>query len=69
MKIQIEYRANYGCTLAYPACAVSKTLAKLIGTKTFTNDKLKVIQELGYDIEANVDKPRVPYGLNVTFKQ
>jgi hypothetical protein len=50
MKITIELRWNYGACAFYPACETSKQFALIAGTKTLTQDALRVIKAMGYTI-------------------
>jgi hypothetical protein len=50
MKITIRIDKNYGVETAYPACAQSRLLADLAGTKTLTRRALDTIAALGYTI-------------------
>jgi hypothetical protein len=51
MKILIKFKEVYGKQVAYPACDNAKLFAKLANTKTLTSEALRVIGDLGYDIE------------------
>lgn len=48
MNIQVEIKSNYGNRAVYPACDISRKLAALIGTKTFTDAAIEQIKGLGY---------------------
>ncbi len=48
MNIQVEIKSNYGNRAVYPACDISRKLAALIGTKTFTDAAIEQIKALGY---------------------
>jgi len=50
MKIKVFYKQNYGTAYCYPSCGKAKAFAKLIERKTFSQRKLKEIEELGYNI-------------------
>lgn len=50
MNITIRITNNFGNQAVYPACDLSKKLADLIGTKTFTNTVLVKLVELGYTL-------------------
>ncbi len=50
-KIKIPIKNVYGNNVVYPACPESILFAKIAGTKTLTIDCLKLIRELGYEIE------------------
>jgi hypothetical protein len=49
--ITLEIKFNYGIAVLYPACEISKTFAKIAGTKTLTVETVKLIQSLGYDVK------------------
>ncbi len=48
MNIQVEIKSNYGNRAVYPTCDISRKLAALIGTKTFTDAAIEQIKDLGY---------------------
>jgi hypothetical protein len=52
MDIKVFYKQNYGTDYCYPSssCEKAKAFAKLIERKTFSQRKLKEIEELGYTI-------------------
>ncbi len=50
MTITVRIANNFGNRAVYPACATSKKLAELIGTKTFTDRAIAQIKGLGYTI-------------------
>lgn len=47
----IKQKNVYGNTLIYPACPVAETFAALVGQKTFSVYHLRLIKQLGYDIQ------------------
>jgi chromatin remodeling complex protein RSC6 len=47
--ITVTVKNVYGNRLLYPACDVSRKLAELIGTKTFTRRDVDRIIGLGYN--------------------
>ena len=47
--ITVTVKNVYGNRLLYPACDVSRKLANLIGTKTFTRRDVERIVDLGYN--------------------
>jgi chromatin remodeling complex protein RSC6 len=47
--ITVTVKNVYGNRLLYPACDVSRKLAELIGTKTFTRRDVDRIIDLGYN--------------------
>mgnify|MGYP000520569032 CR=1 FL=1 len=51
MRITIEVRDVYGTTKFYPICDRAKLFASIAGTKTLTNDAIKQIKALGYEVE------------------
>lgn len=51
MKIVIENRPSYGEDRYYPVDDNAKRFAKLADTKTLTRFVLKIIKDLGYEIE------------------
>jgi hypothetical protein len=50
MQITIELKWNYGSCAFYPACETSKQFALIAGTKTLTQDALRIIKAMGYTI-------------------
>ena len=51
MKIQVTIRAVYGLPKIYPKCETALKFAKLLGTKTLTDDAVSIIKSIGYSIE------------------
>lgn len=51
MTITVRITNNFGNRAVYPACEISKKLAELIGTKTFTDRAISQIKDLGYTID------------------
>ena len=47
MNITVEIKTIYGVDKIYPACEVSRTFAKIAGTKTLTIETLEHIKSLG----------------------
>lgn len=56
MKIQVEMKEVYGETKVYPVCPKAKLFAAIAGTKTLTEETLKNIERLGYQLEMIVRK-------------
>ena len=54
-KIQIEMKEVYGETKVYPVCERAKIFAQISNTKTLTNETLKNIERLGYQLELVVN--------------
>ena len=60
MEIKVVYKQNYGVDYCYPSCGKAKAFAKLIERKTFSQRKLKEIEELGYTITVVAYNPGCP---------
>jgi hypothetical protein len=50
MSITIELKWQYGNCAFYPLCETSKRFAQIAGTKTLTQDALRIIKLMGYTI-------------------
>lgn len=59
MKIQVEIRNVYGNEMVYPVCHHAKFLAAMAGAKTFTREKVRLIQANGYEIEVVANAGRL----------
>ena len=57
--ITVQVRQVYGNETIYPACKVSVFFAALAGTKTLTQDALRLIRAQGIEIE--VEAPRLRF--------
>lgn len=53
--IRVTVRDVYGRATVYPACATSRLLAQLAGTKTFTAGHVATLRALGYTIDHAAD--------------
>ena len=51
MKITITQKQHYGTYYFYPNCDNSRLFTKLTGRKTLTIEDIKVIKDLGYEVE------------------
>jgi hypothetical protein len=51
MKITIRINNNYGIETAYPVCETALLFSRIAQTITLTRDTLKLIKDLGYQIE------------------
>ena len=51
MQIKVEIRSIYGRDTVYPACPDARRFADIAGTKTLSNDTLRLISQLGYEIQ------------------
>lgn len=49
--IQVRIKSVYGNDLIYPVCNKAINLSRLTGAKTFTQNSMKIIEELGYTIQ------------------
>lgn len=49
-QIQVQIKNVYGVETVYPVCEHAKFLAAMAGTKTLTQDKLRLIMAAGYDV-------------------
>ena len=50
MQITIELKWQYGNCAFYPLCETSRRFAQIAGTKTLTQDALRIIKAMGYEI-------------------
>ena len=55
MTITISVKNSYGNTLYYPECDVSYIFSRIAGTKTLTQETIKLIKALGYAINVKHD--------------
>ena len=51
MDLTIEKKNVYGNDLVYPICEKAKKLCSLTGQKTFNQNTIKVLKELGYSFK------------------
>ena len=49
-KLTLRKKIIYGNELLYPNCEDSKVFAKMVGRKTLTEQDIKLIKLLGYEI-------------------
>ena len=54
MEITIRIKNVYGEEKIYPVCAKAEIFAAMLGQKTFTNDNLRHIRNLGYTVMQGV---------------
>jgi hypothetical protein len=47
----VKTKNVYGRELVYPSCYISEKFARLLGVKSFSDNQLNGILELGYKIE------------------
>ncbi len=57
MIIIVQRREVYGRETIYPVCPKAKLFAELAGTKTLTRQTLRLIRQLGYDIDMPAADP------------
>ena len=53
MEITVSVKSVYGNEQIYPVCEQAKLFAALAGTKTLTNQSLRLIKQLGYKINVS----------------
>ena len=61
MKVEVIVRNEYGNVRAYPGNREAELFAKLAGTKTLTLEALRVIKDLGYEIEQTTPATDLAY--------
>lgn len=64
-RIVVRLSNVYGRETVYPVCHTAKLLAQLAGTKTFTTEALRLIEELGYDVTIEQQTLAIPAGRRV----
>ena len=50
MNITVQIKTVYGNDLIYPACAQAQLFAKMLGTKSLTEQAISYIKQLGYKV-------------------
>jgi hypothetical protein len=51
MTIKVQIRSVYGRDTVYPACPDAARFASIAGTKTLCDHTLRMVRQLGYEIE------------------
>ncbi len=51
MVIYVKTKNVYGRELTYPACHIAEKFARLLGVKTFSDNQIAHILDLGYEIK------------------
>jgi hypothetical protein len=51
MQIKVQIRTVYGRDTVYPACADARRFADIAGSKTLTDQTLRLVRDLGYEIQ------------------
>jgi hypothetical protein len=49
-EVKLTVRSQYGSNALYPANKTAEVFAQLLGTKTITQEKLRIILLLGYHV-------------------
>jgi hypothetical protein len=60
-KVQITIKSVYGRDTIYPVCQLAQGFARIAGTKTLTEDTVRTIIGMGFQIEY-VDAYRAAFG-------
>lgn len=55
--IKVEIKTIYGNQKIYPACDKAEGFCKLINQKTLTERDIKLIKELGYEVQVQPSHP------------
>ena len=55
--IKVEFKTIYGNDKIYPVCEKADVFCKLIGQKTLTERDIKIIKELGYEVQVQASHP------------
>ena len=55
MKITIQIRSVYGNRRFYPMCEKSKLFCDMLETVTLSQNAIKCLKELGYEIELKAE--------------
>lgn len=56
MKIAVKIKNVYGKTLIYPACDHASLVLKLLNQKAFTEQNIKDLKNMGYEIDVVPEK-------------
>jgi hypothetical protein len=51
MSITVRVTNNFGNRAVYPVCSDAQTFAELAGTKTLTDETLRLVKDLGYEVQ------------------
>ena len=51
MNITVRIANNFGNRAVYPVCSDAQTFAELAGTKTLTDETLRLVKDLGYEVQ------------------
>jgi hypothetical protein len=51
MNITVRVTNNFGNRAIYPVCNDAQTFAELAGTTTLTDDSIRLVKALGYEVQ------------------
>ena len=51
MNITVRIATNFGNRAVYPVCSDAQTFAELVGTKTLTDETIRLVKALGYEVQ------------------
>ena len=51
MSITVRVTNNFGNRAVYPVCSDAQTFAELAGTKTLTDETIRLVKDLGYEVQ------------------
>jgi hypothetical protein len=57
MQIIVQIKTNYGNEAIYPVCKMAEGFAAIAGTKTLTRQTLRMIKNMGFEIE--IQSPKI----------
>jgi hypothetical protein len=59
MKITVQIKTNYGNEAIYPVCKMAEGFAAIAGTKTLTRQTLRMVKNMGFEIE--IESPKISF--------
>lgn len=57
IKVFVKIKNIYGRDMAYPACPITEIIASIAKTKTLSDNDLRAIRKLGYEITQVLNEP------------
>ena len=51
MNITVRVKNNFGNRAIYPVSSDAQTFCELAGTKTLTDETIRLVKELGYEVQ------------------
>ena len=57
MHIKVQIKSVFGREVIYPACETAEGFCKLIGQKSLTDDQVRQIKALGYEVRVEPSHP------------